>query len=1450
MADSLKIDIDVSAARAELKSLDSSFAAIGTTLNDFASKGASAINRFNTAVASLNKVKVAEAAITEIGKLTTAFQNVPIGIIGTLASEMRKLGNVDISKVTTNVGGLNTSLQGLKVPPGMAEMTTQLNQVATAAKTTQQAFQAKVVSVNAVGSAMRGLGTELLNTAGYMSGLGVTTGQLVQHFLTLRSSGMSIGEIFKGLVQQIGLFGAVVGIGGMVAQAFQGIHQSAQQMIKPILDAGQAVSNFKIAIDSLRGAGQGAEQFERLQAVANRTGQDLESLTKNFQQFDASAQQSGISAANSAKMFEQVATATRVMGIASTDVDGIFRGLNQMMSKGTVQAEELRGQIGDRFPGAFGLFAEALNMSTTQLDKMLRSGQLATSDVLPKFTALLERKFGSGLAASLETASAAINKFSTAWFILKADMAQGDLGGVTAGFAAGVSRLAEAMQTEAFRQFAQTLGDLLGVLTGGIIGAIAGLVSAVSTLATPFVLLGQGIESVVTWMGSHFPEGANSATSSITKLTNVVTMGVAGLAAYAVGMKTLAPVIKAIVGSSASLALALGNMVPALKGATTGFAMFTATMNMNPIVKIAAILLGLSAAIAAVYTILSRDSGAGQFVNGLNATSKASEVAAKSIETWLTAARKAPNDIISAANSFGSYAEMQTRAKREVEALSRSINAQQASLKSAQNAIADSSRSHQQYTQGIQQINQELERQKGRLERAQRGFADAGGAANGAAGDTDVYGAAIENLSERIRRNNEEMQDANAAQQDRALRDAEFVQSAQEAIQADQRRKEVLKEYGVALDESGQAEVRRFEAMGLAKEKAVEMVVALERLNQTEAQRAETLQAEATAQERQAKWALDQITRTQEVIKAKEEEWKAQNRTTEEIARLRQPYEALIGQLQGIADKSITSALNTGTMARSFRDGIPVVTALEQEGKALGERLGRDIPAGATTAGDAINSLNRTTEASNFTWKNFGEVAKIAWDTIKQAATTFMTWLGGDTTKQAQERVTTTATAFDALKASSVALQEPIKIVATNVRMIADSMVPLATNLPQIVALLPSFTEQMTLLSGLMPTMGETFPLIGTGFLNIMNGLLGMGETFPLFVENMKQLPPLAEGVTALQTSFTELIKSISDSNELIVTAVVSIQSLTSAMSGVVDAFGVATEAAAAFASKLTEVVSEAENAVTAMNELTQAANEALAAAQAANAAAAGGGGGGGEVAATEQRMGGYAGEGPEASYSSGVFANAPAFARGGLTNNFPRTERGGGIPSILHPNEAVVPLPGGREIPVDIRVAKGMFGDENTGKGGRGMVPDLSAIAGSIDGVAQVLQATLGRGAKGMFGDENTNLPGRSALLEAMKVAAPEVTVQVEQAVAQTVKAPVTPAPSFVELDRNDSEPSASKGRPAGDIAGAPQTTRASPIQINLTINTPDLDGFKRSQDQIIKVLSDKIKRVNAQNG
>ena len=80
-----------------------------------------------------------------------------------------------------------------------------------------------------------------------------------------------------------------------------------------------------------------------------------------------------------------VSKAATTLGLSSSEADGALLAVSQMMSKGTVQAEELRGQLGERLPGAFQIAARAMGVSTSELGKMLEAGQVIAEDFLPQY---------------------------------------------------------------------------------------------------------------------------------------------------------------------------------------------------------------------------------------------------------------------------------------------------------------------------------------------------------------------------------------------------------------------------------------------------------------------------------------------------------------------------------------------------------------------------------------------------------------------------------------------------------------------------------------------------------------------------------------------------------------------------------------------------------------------------------------------------------------------------------------------------------------------------------------------------------------------------------------------------------------------------------------------------------------------------------------------------------
>jgi tape measure domain-containing protein len=151
-----------------------------------------------------------------------------------------------------------------------------------------------------------------------------------------------------------------------------------------------------------------------LKEISEAFGLEIMGLTKQFTQFYVSAKDK-ISSQEIQDIFRSISKAGASMGLSVQQQERAFLALNQMMSKGTIQAEELRGQLGEALPGAFGIMAEAVGVTEKELGNMMKAGELLASDVLPKFAQQLEKTYGIENINRIETMTSATNRLSNAW---------------------------------------------------------------------------------------------------------------------------------------------------------------------------------------------------------------------------------------------------------------------------------------------------------------------------------------------------------------------------------------------------------------------------------------------------------------------------------------------------------------------------------------------------------------------------------------------------------------------------------------------------------------------------------------------------------------------------------------------------------------------------------------------------------------------------------------------------------------------------------------------------------------------------------------------------------------------------------------------------------------------------------------------------------------------------
>jgi lambda family phage tail tape measure protein len=119
----------------------------------------------------------------------------------------------------------------------------------------------------------------------------------------------------------------------------------------------------------------------------------LKDATQQYTQLKASIVGAGGSTEQTTKVFRGIAAAIVGTGGNAESLNAALRATAQVFSKGKVSAEELRQQIGERLPGAFSIFAQAIGKTPQQLDKALEDGKVTLADFL-KFSDELYKRYG------------------------------------------------------------------------------------------------------------------------------------------------------------------------------------------------------------------------------------------------------------------------------------------------------------------------------------------------------------------------------------------------------------------------------------------------------------------------------------------------------------------------------------------------------------------------------------------------------------------------------------------------------------------------------------------------------------------------------------------------------------------------------------------------------------------------------------------------------------------------------------------------------------------------------------------------------------------------------------------------------------------------------------------------------------------------------------------------
>lgn len=249
-----------------------------------------------------------------------------------------------------------------------------------------------------------------------------------------------------------------------------GIYQIVSQIssvTKELSSAKAVLSNVSDSQSAYNDSIQFATQ------LAKDYSQDMVSLIAQLGQFQAACKGSGLALDDVNNIYASIVKSATYFHLSSQQTEQALLAVQQMMSKGKISAQELRLQLGNVMPGVFQKMADAVGVSTAELDKMMAAGQLISKDVLPKFAAELDKMTAGKI--DLSSLQLQINDLRNAFAELV------NSGGFEQVFSKVVKIATNAINV--IKNNIKGIGEFIGsYLIGNIIGRLVRTITALSRL--------------------------------------------------------------------------------------------------------------------------------------------------------------------------------------------------------------------------------------------------------------------------------------------------------------------------------------------------------------------------------------------------------------------------------------------------------------------------------------------------------------------------------------------------------------------------------------------------------------------------------------------------------------------------------------------------------------------------------------------------------------------------------------------------------------------------------------------------------------------------------------------------------------------------------------------------------------------------------------------------------
>jgi tape measure domain-containing protein len=332
-------------------------------------------------------------------------------------------------------------------------------------------------------------------------------------FAPITTMAASLAPLFLPLMPIIaGIGGAIRMVMPQLSKLFEGI---------------QRVETLQRRFTFLGGSKAGGiAELNYAKGVANQMNVPSEVAANAYSQLAIAARGTKMEGQGVKDLFEGITASLSALGLGGQDASLVFMAYTQILSKGKLSMEELRQQLGERFPPAMGVFAKAMGVSVSEMNDLVASGSILSQDILPKVAKVLKLDYGKAASGSADSLVLALTKLSNVGFEITTvftDKLSGALAGVVNFASNGLGFLKDSLGTliplgQSFAiGFAATIAVGLSIMMTKIKPVVVLLGSLQSLLLSTFSAIASNLMPMIIGITSDVADGWLGAESDLMK---------------------------------------------------------------------------------------------------------------------------------------------------------------------------------------------------------------------------------------------------------------------------------------------------------------------------------------------------------------------------------------------------------------------------------------------------------------------------------------------------------------------------------------------------------------------------------------------------------------------------------------------------------------------------------------------------------------------------------------------------------------------------------------------------------------------------------------------------------------------------------------------------------------------------------------------------------------------